>query len=97
MWQRWRDIATQDLGLQFQPAAVRLLKRFIHARPDDARLRDRFKIIVNAAKLDEWNLAGTAKGILNRYNNKPLLARPEHEYFYGDDYMEICVDIYRWK
>ena len=42
-------------------------------------------------------MASAAKSIISRWNGKPLLTRDEHVFHYGEHYMEIELDLHRWK
>ena len=50
--------------------------------------RERLKLIARVGNVEEWSKAGPLSGaeqrLISKYNDKPLLTRPQHSYFAGD-------------
>ena len=80
-----------------------LLKRFCaDAREDDgSSSRERLKMIPAMPNLDEWCATGTfgraEQALLRRFQNKPMLCRPQVKYFVGPEYIEVDLDIHLYQ
>lgn len=55
----------------------------------------RFKLIPRVVNVDEWAAKGPLSPaehkLLATYNDKPILTRPQHYYFNGPGYLEVCI------
>lgn len=83
-------------------AALELLQRFIHdgRESDNTKTRDRLKLIPHVTNLDEWakesGLSGAEQRLLHKYNDKPLLTKPQHHFYSGPDYFEVDLDVHAY-
>ncbi|KAK9837141.1 hypothetical protein WJX81_005930 [Elliptochloris bilobata] len=83
-------------------AALGLLERFVHnaIEADGTPTRDRFKLVPRVANPEQWAadapLSAAEYRLLQKYNDKPLLTRPQHKFFLAPDmsYMELDLDVH---
>jgi len=83
-------------------AALGLAQRFMHngKEADGTPTRDRLKLMPRVVNVDEWAqsapLSGPEVGLLRRYNDKPLLTRPQQKFFLTPTYLEVDLDIHNY-